>query len=85
MMTLQNVILAITIGGALMSIAGAAYAIAKWLDREDEPADPDPQSEMYAAFQRYCDALDEAALDGDTARYDAIKKVGWRKFGVDAA
>lgn len=84
-MTLQTVMLSIMIGVALMITAGIGYAIAKWLDREDAPADPDPQSEMYAAFQRYCDALDEAALNGDTREYDRIKSIGWRKFGVDAA
>lgn len=79
-MTLQSIMLAITIGVALMLTAGIGYAIAKWLDKEDLPAEPDPQSEMYDAFQRYCEALDEAALDGDTKRYDRIRAMGWRNF-----
>lgn len=83
-MTLQTVMLAIMIGVALMLTAGIAFAIARWLDK-DEPSEPDPQSEMYAAFQRYCDALDNAALNGDTREYDRIRALGWRRFGVDAA
>jgi hypothetical protein len=84
-MTLQTVMLAIMIGVALMLTAGIAFAIAKWLDKDELPAEPDPQSEMYAAWERYCDALDDAALNGDTREYDRIKSIGWRKFGVDAA
>lgn len=85
MITLPTVILAITIGVALMIISGIAYAMAKWLDRDEPPSEPDPQSEMYAAWERYCDALDRAALNMDTREYDRIRAMGWRNFGVDAA
>lgn len=87
-MTLQSIILAITIGAALMSIAGAAYAIAWWMDRDEEPAEPDHQEGMYLAHKLWCDALDEAALSGDVAEYDRIEKMGWRRYSqtmVDAA
>jgi hypothetical protein len=83
-MTIPNVMLAIMIGVALMLTAGIAFAIARWLDREDEPSEPDPQSEMYAAWQRYCDALDEAALNMDTREYDRIRALGWRRFSEAA-
>jgi hypothetical protein len=83
-MTLQTVMLAIMIGVALMLTAGIGYAIANWLGREEEPSVPDPQSEMYAAFQRYCDALDDAALNGDTREYDRIRALGWRRFSEAA-
>jgi hypothetical protein len=83
-MTIPNVMLAIMIGVALMLTAGIAFAIARWLDREDEPSEPDPQSEMYAAWERYCDALDNAALNGDTREYDRIRALGWRRFSEAA-
>jgi hypothetical protein len=79
-MTLQTAMLAIMIGVALILTAGIAFAIARWLDKDELPSEPDPQSEMYAAWERYCDALDDAALNGDTREYDRIKAIGWRRF-----
>lgn len=61
-----------------MITAGIGYAIVKLYQKHQ-------QRQMNEAYDRYWDALDEAALDGDTARYDRIKAQGWRNFtGVNA-
>lgn len=77
-MTLPTVMLSIMIGVALMITAGIGYAIVKLYQKHQ-------QRQMHRAFDNWCDALDEAALNGDTREYDRIKSIGWRKFGVDAA
>ena len=84
-MTIPNVMLAIMIGVALMLTAGIGYAIARWLDREENlPAEPDHEEGMYLAHKLWCDALDEAALEGDAEKWDRIKAIGWRKYSAAA-
>lgn len=83
-MTLQTVMLAIMIGVALMLTAGIAYAIARWLDKDELPAEPDHEEGMYLAHKLWCDALDEAALEGDAEKWDRIKAIGWRKYSAAA-